>query len=152
MVSRRRNPLIWAVVALAVFITALWQQRAQHDSAPPTVAASAPVTSPAKSAREATPRQGAMPNLSAVPEDERDQLESTLALIARGGPFPHAKDGSVFQNREGLLPPQAQGYYREYTVPTPGANTRGARRVVQGRGGETWYTRDHYNSFVRIDE
>lgn len=76
----------------------------------------------------------------------------TLALIKQGGPFPYAKDGTTFQNREGLLPQQARGYYREYTVPTPGATNRGARRIVAGRGGEYWYTADHYRSFRRIRE
>jgi len=74
----------------------------------------------------------------------------TLALIRQGGPFPHAKDGSVFGNRENLLPMQSRGYYREYTVPTPGARDRGARRIVSGQGGEFYYTADHYRSFRRI--
>ena len=69
-----------------------------------------------------------------------------------GGPFPHAKDGTTFQNREGRLPRRPSGYYREYTVPTPGAKNRGARRIVQGRDGDSWYTSDHYRTFVRIDE
>lgn len=76
----------------------------------------------------------------------------TLALIKRGGPFPYAKDGTVFQNREGRLPAQPRGYYREYTVVTPGARDRGARRIVAGRGGDYWYTADHYRSFKRIRE
>lgn len=74
----------------------------------------------------------------------------TLALIRQGGPFPYAKDGTVFRNREGLLPQQSRGYYREYTVPTPGATNRGARRIVAGQGGEFYYTADHYRSFRRI--
>jgi ribonuclease T1 len=76
----------------------------------------------------------------------------TLVLIKQGGPFPYRKDGTVFQNREGLLPAQPRGYYREYTVPTPGASNRGARRIVAGRGGDYWYTADHYRSFLRIRE
>ena len=85
------------------------------------------------------------------PSTEQAQLEATLALIERGGPFPHRQDGAVFENREGRLPPQPRGYYREYTVPTAGASNRGARRVVKGRNGETWYTRDHYRTFTRLD-
>ncbi len=78
---------------------------------------------------------------------------ATLALIKRGGPFPYPRDGIVFSNREGLLPVQSRGYYREYTVPTPGLNHRGPRRIVSGgRGGEYWYTADHYRSFRRIRE
>lgn len=78
---------------------------------------------------------------------------ATLASIKRGGPFPYSRDGIVFGNREGLLPAQARGYYREYTVPTPGLNHRGPRRIVSGgRGGEYWYSADHYRSFKRIKE
>ena len=77
---------------------------------------------------------------------------ATLELIRKGGPFPYAKDGAVFGNREGLLPKQKRGYYREYTVKTPGERTRGARRIVKGGSGELFYTDDHYNSFKRIRE
>lgn len=76
----------------------------------------------------------------------------TLALIKRGGPFPYAKDGTVFRNREGRLPSRQSGYYREYTVATPGAQDRGARRIVAGAGAEFYYTEDHYGSFRRIRE
>lgn len=75
-----------------------------------------------------------------------------LALIRQGGPFPYAKDGTVFGNREGLLPTQRHGYYREYTVPTPGAANRGARRIIVGQGGEYYYSADHYQSFLRIPD
>ena len=77
---------------------------------------------------------------------------ATLALIRAGGPFPHARDGSVFANREGLLPPAARGTYREYTVMTPGRKDRGARRIVAVRRGEFYYTEDHYRSFRRVIE
>ena len=80
------------------------------------------------------------------------EAHQTLALIKRGGPFPYARDGSVFGNREGRLPQQQRGYYREYTVRTPGARDRGARRIVSGGDGEYWYTADHYRSFRRIRE
>lgn len=80
------------------------------------------------------------------------EARQTLALIKRGGPFPYAKDGTVFGNREGLLPRQSRGYYREYTVKTPGSRDRGARRIVAGGGGDYWYTADHYRSFKRIRE
>lgn len=84
------------------------------------------------------------------------EARETLALIRRGGPFPHAKDGTVFHNREGLLPRRPRGYYTEYTVRTPGARNRGARRIVAGGDPsittEFWYTEDHYRSFRRIRE
>ena len=82
------------------------------------------------------------------------QGAQTYALIARGGPFPHEKDGVVFGNRERLLPISARGYYREYTVRTPGVGHRGKRRIVCG--GEPrvpdacYYTADHYASFRKI--
>jgi len=80
------------------------------------------------------------------------EARATLALIKAGGPFPYAQDGRVFSNRENLLPPQERGYYREYTVGTPGVRDRGARRIVAGSGGEHYYSDDHYRSFKRILE
>jgi ribonuclease T1 len=80
------------------------------------------------------------------------EVRMTLAVIRKGGPFPHAKDGAVFGNREGLLPKEKRGYYREYTVKAPGERTRGARRIVVGKRGELYYTDDHYNTFRRIRE
>ena len=80
------------------------------------------------------------------------QARQTLALIKADGPFPYARDGAVFGNREGQLPRHSRGYYREYTVKTPGARDRGARRIVAGRGGELYYTDDHYRTFRRIIE
>lgn len=82
------------------------------------------------------------------------QGSQTYELIARGGPFPYDKDGVVFGNRERLLPPRNRGYYREYTVPTPGLNHRGTRRIVCGGKPRTpdacYYSADHYASFRRI--
>jgi len=77
----------------------------------------------------------------------------TLGAIKRGGPFPYARDGAIFQNREGHLPDRAQGYYREYTVATPGARDRGARRIVAGGHPPEvfYYTDDHYRSFRRVE-
>jgi guanyl-specific ribonuclease Sa len=78
---------------------------------------------------------------------------ATLALIQRGGPFPYRKDGTTFQNRERLLPAKPRGYYREYTVPTPGLRDRGARRIVAGGNPPEvfYYTADHYRSFRQIE-
>ncbi len=83
------------------------------------------------------------------------QAQETHRLILAGGPFPYAKDGVVFGNRERLLPRQARGFYREYTVKTPGARTRGARRLICGGKPPTapevcYYTDDHYASFKRV--
>jgi ribonuclease T1 len=82
---------------------------------------------------------------------EAAAIEATLATIDSGEPLPYEEDGGVFQNREGLLPDQPLGYYREYTVETPGSPDRGARRLVIGEGGETYYTDDHYASFTEIE-
>jgi ribonuclease T1 len=84
------------------------------------------------------------------------EAQATLRLIKQGGPFPHEKDGVVFGNYERLLPKQKRGYYREFTVKTPGARNRGARRIVAGGESgaprEYFYTDDHYASFRRIQE
>lgn len=85
-------------------------------------------------------------NVDQLPPEARD----TLALIDQGGPFPYRQDGVVFQNREGNLPDEPNGYYHEYTVVTPGSSDRGARRIIEGRGGELYYTDDHYVTFRRI--
>lgn len=78
------------------------------------------------------------------------EARETLARIRKGGPHPYAKDGAVFGNREGHLPREKRGYYKEYTVKTPGERTRGARRIVAGGRGELYYTEDHYDHFRRI--
>jgi ribonuclease T1 len=89
--------------------------------------------------------------LAELPPEARQVMQ----LIRQGGPFPYEKDGTVFANRERLLPPAKRGYYREYTVPTPGLKHRGARRIVCGGWTPTvpdacYYTADHYASFRRI--
>lgn len=78
------------------------------------------------------------------------EAHEVLALIRAGGPYPYKRDGITFHNRERLLPLQPKGYYREFTVPTPGLKHRGAKRIIAGRGGEFYYTADHYRSFQRI--
>ncbi len=83
------------------------------------------------------------------------EARQTLVLIKRGGPFPYTKDGAVFGNYEGVLPKQKRGYYHEYTVNTPGARNRGARRIIVGGAfvpGEYYFTADHYATFFRIKE
>ena len=88
----------------------------------------------------------------ALPEEARQ----VLVTIRAGGPFRYERDGVVFGNRERLLPSKPRGYYHEYTVPTPGARNRGARRIVCGgpkaEPVACWYTADHYDSFARIRE
>ena len=85
-------------------------------------------------------------------KDLPPEAQQTLALVKQNGPFPYPNDGKTFGNREKRLPMRAQGYYREYTVKTPGARDRGARRIIAGNGGEFYYTDDHYRTFARIRE
>lgn len=88
------------------------------------------------------------------------EAQSVIQIIKARGRFPYSKDGSVFGNREGLLPKQPRGYYQEYTVKTPKVDNRGARRIVAGKGktgdvatsGEYYYTADHYRTFYRVVE
>ena len=80
------------------------------------------------------------------------EARATLALIKAGGPFPHQRDGAVFGNFERRLPIKERGYYKEYTVTTPGSRTRGARRIIAGAAREFFYTNDHYKTFRRIRE
>ncbi len=92
-------------------------------------------------------------SVSALPT----QGQQVLGQIRQGGPFRYEKDGTVFFNREGQLPREQRGYYREYTVPTPGLNHRGARRIVCGGARPAapdacYYTEDHYSSFKRIEQ
>lgn len=86
--------------------------------------------------------------LAALPAE----AQAVVRAIHAGGPFRYNRDGITFGNREGLLPPQPGGYYREYTVPTPGASDRGARRIVAGQDGTLYWSGDHYASFQRILE
>lgn len=82
--------------------------------------------------------------------DLPEPARATLDLVDAGGPFPYPQDGSIFGNREGRLPERPRGYYREYTVPTPGEPDRGARRLVVGQDGDIYYTDDHYRSFRQV--
>ncbi len=128
--------------------------------AAPTYAAPTPVTpatAPAAAGRPlptspvplATPRAG--DRMATIQYDRLPvEAQATLRLIAARGPFPYRQDGATFQNREGLLPRQPGGYYKEYTVETPGSPDRGARRLIVGRGNEVYYTADHYASFRRV--
>ena len=123
-----------------VLVVALLAWRPSPHAPPPGTGADAPRATVPAPARHGP---GSLP-----PEVAR-----TLHLIATGGPFPHAQDGTVFGNYEGLLPRQPRGYYHEYTVDTPGVRTRGTRRVITGGDPPTeyFYTGDHYRSFRRIE-
>lgn len=132
---RVRRPLL-ALIALVVAVAVGYGVNAVRSGNDPKPGPS--VTAPAS---PGTP-------LSGLPV----QVRQTVGVIDKGGPFPYPhNDGVVFHNDEHLLPREADGYYHEYTVPTPGSSDRGARRIVTGRAGEFYYTADHYEHFVRID-
>jgi ribonuclease T1 len=136
---RARPSYVGAAVALVVAVVAA-VTLIVHFARPDTGSAPPP-------AGVATPVSG-LPTVT-VQELPKEAV-ATLALIDKGGPFPYEKDGATFGNLEGLLPQQQRGYYREYTVPTPGSRDRGARRLVVGRGGDVYYTADHYESFRQV--
>ena len=102
---------------------------------------------------DTTARLAAGPLLPGTPHADNAQLQHTLRLILQGGPYPYRQDNGIFHNRERLLPQKQPGYYREYTVPTPGASDRSTRRVVTGGNPpQIWYyTEDHYRSFIRLE-
>jgi ribonuclease T1 len=110
------------------------------------------ILSPLKPERKSVHRRGVVvvPTMAKVALPREGQM--TLELIKQGGPFPFAKDGTVFNNREMRLPAKPRGYYHEYTVPTPGRRGRGARRIIAGSNGEFYYTDDHYRKFRLIKE
>ena len=136
----KRSPWIWIGLLLAAFAAGQWVA-SHRGPAEATPRAAAP--------RSQSPSPAQAPSASALPAEARD----TLARIAGGGPFAHRQDGQVFQNRERRLPSRPRGWYREYTVDTPGSGDRGARRIVTGGDppAEFWYSDDHYRSFHRID-
>ena len=114
------------------------------------------LASPAVLARKTTDFSVTLPGFEAIAlMDLPREGQTTYSRILQGGPFTSDKDGAVFGNRERILPRQSRGYYREYTVRTPGARNRGARRIVCGglqprQPDACYYSADHYNSFLRI--
>ncbi len=132
----RRVGFFLLLVIVAVGYFAFVESDTPSATSPPRVetSVSPPLSTPPSSAEQS------------LPPEARD----TIAAIDAGGPFRYDRDGSVFQNRERRLPAEERGYWREYTVDTPGSSDRGARRLVEGRGGELYYTDDHYRSFRQI--
>lgn len=147
----------WILILLAAFAFWAWQQ--ERAGARPDGSADAPAASETASAQPGasaaierpgrTPRGG---DAARWPAFLPPEAQDTLALIEAGGPFPYRQDGTTFQNREHRLPERERGYYREYTVDTPGSPDRGPRRIVAGGDppSEFFYTDDHYRSFRRF--
>lgn len=145
---RQRLPLVAGVLLV---LAAVWVVlgRGGGEGSPPGASSSATSSSSRVPTSGSTPDSG----LPVVAEaDLPAEGRETLALIHDGGPFPYDRDGATFGNREGILPDQARGYYAEYTVPTPGEDDRGARRLVVGDDGDVYYTDDHYESFRQVEE
>ncbi|WEN13457.1 ribonuclease domain-containing protein [Rhodanobacter sp. AS-Z3] len=138
---RQLKPLILLVIVL--FAVTFWSRHAGKPEA------TAPIASHADG--NAAPRTPdvAKEGSASLPAQARQMVQR----INQGGPFEHSQDGVVFGNYEGLLPKQPRGYYHEYTVETPGARTRGARRIITGGTPPAvwYYTDDHYRSFHRFE-
>ncbi|KQQ75511.1 ribonuclease [Xanthomonas sp. Leaf131] len=135
-----RKPAL-LIVAIVLLVAGLWGMRVMQTPKPqfaPQLNAPIAATPPAQQSRQQQGLPGFLP----------PEAMATIALVQRGGPFPHAQDGSVFGNREQRLPERARGYYHEYTVETPGSADRGARRIVTGgTPPDAWYySDDHYQS------
>ncbi len=128
------------LAALPLLLLPACSSGSQKAERPPAATTAPAATVPAWAKGMKTVSEDRLP-----PEARR-----TLELIAKGGPFPYEKDGSVFGNYENRLPRQARGYYREYTVPTPGSRNRGARRIITGEHSERFYTSDHYQTFEAV--
>ena len=154
--SRRAQPLVLAAVAvLVVALVALGLSltRGSGSTGGDGPAAAAPTGSHATTATASSGRSTPVSGLPTVAESALpDEADTTLAFIRAGGPFPYEEDGGVFGNRERILPRQPGGYYREYTVETPGESDRGPRRIIGGADGDLYWTTDHYASFRQVEE
>lgn len=146
-IGQRSAWTVWVpLLVVAALVVSLWWwtgHRSTKSLPRPTSIVATPDSG------TATPDSGlATIEESRLPSQARD----TLALIRAGGPYPYRQDDGVFGNREGLLPRQPSGYYREYTVVTPGSDDRGPRRIISGADGDRYWTADHYASFRQIKE
>ena len=146
-----RKPGLLVLVLLLIAAALLWPRLTRSPDVPATATGTAiPQPAPVIATR---PGDLPAPPAATLPESLPREAYDTIRLIQRGGPFPHRQDGSVFGNRENRLPHKPRGYYREYTVDTPGLRHRGARRIVTGGDPpEVWYySDDHYDSFRTFD-
>ncbi len=134
-----------ALVGLVALVVVGWFVKDNTSPAPP--GATTPVVTQSGAVPGASSGMDVQP-LSKLPAE----AAKTWKLIESNGPFPYPRnDGVTFQNREKRLPAKDSGYYKEYTVPTPGSSDRGARRLVTGSEKEVFYTGDHYSTFVVVD-
>lgn len=145
-----RKPLL-LLIAIVLLVAGLATIKTLQRPPAPQFAPS--LTQPDAAALTATAAAPRATSADPLPPFLPAEARQTVALIQRGGPYPHRQDGGVFSNREQRLPPRPRGYYHEYTVDTPGAGSRGARRIVTGGTPPTawFYTDDHYETFRSFD-
>lgn len=144
--NRRGRGFVSLLGIIALALIVLW---ATGAFARTTSGSNTPAAHTATQATEGRDPDSGLPWIAeqALPAEAR----TTLGLIDKGGPYPYPQsDDQTFSNAERILPRKERGYYREYTVKTPGSRDRGARRIVRGAAGELYYTDDHYQSFARI--
>ncbi|MFJ5550684.1 ribonuclease domain-containing protein [Streptomyces sp. NPDC093225] len=144
---RRVLGVVFLCLALGV-VTACGGGGSGGSATAGTRAGASPTVAPGRPTASVPPWAAGMAVVRAA--DLPAEARATLRLVDRGGPYPYRQDGVVFGNFERLLPARERGYYHEYTVRTPGERDRGARRIVTGRGGELYYTDDHYDSFRAV--
>jgi ribonuclease T1 len=158
-VASSRRGLNLGGLVVVLLLLGLWWWTQGDDAADP--ARTAPEETPALTqgigpadstdSTDEIPETDPVSGLGVVTLDELpEEAEETVELIEDGGPFPYERDGVTFGNYEGVLPDNSRGFYREYTVETPGLSHRGARRIVVGGGKYFYWTEDHYESFERI--
>ena len=170
MAARRGSQIVTLVAVVAALIAVWWIGRGDETkptqkptSAPIATPSPIPIPTPIPTPTRIptriptpiptptpSPASAALDRHSVSDPDERAAITTVATAIDRGGPFAYRKDGATFENREGRLPSRARGYWREYTVPTPGSPDRGARRLVGGDHRELYYSRDHYRTFTAI--
>lgn len=142
-VQRRK---ILTMLLTGLVLVALWW--AQQQVSAPDSSGSTSTSQSTRTSDRATDPDSGLPIIQVA--DLPPEAAETLSTIDAGGPYPYDEDDGTFGNFEGILPDQDRGYYREYTVDTPGLDHRGARRIVTGSSDEFYWTADHYSSFSRI--
>ena len=141
--------LLLAMVVIGGWMAWPRQQAVPVPAGHEVVHSPPPTAAPQRQSEQPAPARPDAQDNARLPAFPPPEARDTIALVQRDGPFPHRQDGGVFGNREGRLPRKPRGWYREYTVQTPGLRHRGARRIVTGGDPprEWYYTDDHYDSF-----
>jgi ribonuclease T1 len=147
-VTSRSTPLVFGL--LAGLLIGFFAGMAVRPTADGQATTPAPSVHPATGSLGPAPAAGPAGIESVSLASLPPEAARTVAAIDAGGPYALRQDGATFENREGLLPDRPTGYYREFTVPTPGIGGRGPRRIIAGDGGEMYWTSDHYASFAWI--